>query len=144
MAAPKKQKHPGGRPLLYKTPEEMQVAVNAYFESCWDEIDKDGSTIRMQVKPYTMSGLANSLGMCRKSLINYSNKDEFLPTLKKAREKVHQFVEEYLFQGKNTAGAIFNLKNNFGWKDQFNHNLSGGLKVVSHDPISKPKNSGNE
>ena len=115
-----------GRPLKYETPEQMQIDIDAYFDSCWEE----GENGKRQTKPYTMSGLANSLGMCRKTLLNYSNKDEFLHTLKRAREKVHQYVEEYLFTGKNTTGAIFNLKNNFAWKDQQDH------KVDLSDPLT--------
>ena len=49
------------RPKLYDSKEQMEKIINAYFESC-DEKEK----------PYTMSGLANALEMCRQSLINYS------------------------------------------------------------------------
>ena len=31
---------------------------------------------------------------------------------------VEAFTEEMLITGKNTAGVIFSLKNNFGWKDK--------------------------
>ena len=30
----------------------------------------------------------------------------------------HNFAEEHLFSGKQVAGAIFNLKNNYGWVDR--------------------------
>ena len=54
--------------------------------------------------------------MCRKTLLNYSNDDAFLHTIKRARERVHQALEQRLY-GNNVTGIIFNLKNNFGWKD---------------------------
>ena len=31
---------------------------------------------------------------------------------------VEAFTEEMLITGKNTAGVIFSLKNNFSWKDK--------------------------
>lgn len=105
----------GGRPLKFKTAEEMQKAIDLYFESCW-EVDKEGN--RKQTKPYTVTGLANALGMDRKALLEYQNRDQFTNAIKEAKRKVAQYVEEYLFMGKNQTGAIFNLKNNFDWKDK--------------------------
>lgn len=96
----------GGRPRLYDTVEQMQTIIDAYFKSC----DKND-------RPYTMSGLANALNMSRQSLINYSNKDEFFDTIKKARYNVEQQLEENLYRLGNNSGIIFNLKNNFGWRD---------------------------
>lgn len=105
----------GGRPLKFKTAEEMQKAIDLYFESCW-EVDKEGN--RKQTRPYTITGLANALDTTRETLLDYQEKDGFSDTVKKAKMKVAEYVEEYLFMGKNQTGAIFNLKNNFNWKDK--------------------------
>jgi hypothetical protein len=65
-----------------------------------------------------MSGLAYALDMDRKSLLNYSKDEKFFPTIKKAKEKVEQQLEENALSNKsNSTFTIFNLKNNFGWKD---------------------------
>ena len=49
-----KPKHPGGRPRKYDTPEQMQVAIDAYFD---------------EPKLHTVCGLALHLGFAqRKSL----------------------------------------------------------------------------
>ena len=65
-----------------------------------------------------MSGLANALNMSRQSLINYSKDDEFFDTIKKARADVEQQLEENALSGKaNSTFTIFNLKNNYGWRD---------------------------
>jgi hypothetical protein len=115
--------HPGGRPLLYKTPEEMKVAIDEYFEWCDNRIikgfdDKTGKEFAyISPAPYTMSGLARRLGMDRRTLVDYTERDQFLPTIKAARERVHEDVETRLME-KTATGAIFNLKNNFGWKDE--------------------------
>jgi len=101
-------KHPGGRPLKFKTPEELENAVNQYFAEC-----------EVKEKPKTMSGLALALGIDRKTLVNYSNKDGYFHTIKRARQIVEQQNEEMLVSGKGSAtGIIFNMKNNFGWVDK--------------------------
>lgn len=101
-------KNQRGRPLSFKTPEELENAVNQYFAEC-----------EVKEKPKTMSGLALALGIDRKTLVNYSNKDEYFPTIKKARQTVEQQNEEMLVSGKgNATGIIFNMKNNFGWVDK--------------------------
>ena len=96
------------RPKLYTSVEDMQKIIDEYFMIC-DEKEK----------PYTMSGLAYALDMDRKSLLNYSKDEKFFPTIKKAREKVEQQLEENALMGKaNATFTIFNLKNNYGWRDQ--------------------------
>lgn len=97
----------GGRPKLYDNAEQMSKVIDKYFEDC-----------KKEDRPYTMSGLAFALGMDRRSLINYSNRDEFFLTIKMAREKVEQQLEENALLNKsNSIFTIFNLKNNFGWRD---------------------------
>lgn len=95
-----------GRKKLYDDADEFEKKVNQYFIEC----DKNG-------RPYTMSGLANSLDMDRRSLVNYSKDEKFFLTIKKARQRVEQQLEENLYRVGNNSGIIFNLKNNFNWKD---------------------------
>ena len=97
-----------GRPKLFKTPEELEEKINTYFYQCKEE-----------ERPYTMSGLAFALGIDRKTLINYGKDEEFFHTIKRARDFVEQYIEERLLtQSGVTTGVIFNLKNNFDWKDK--------------------------
>lgn len=94
--------------LKYKTVEELQKGIDKYFQDC-DEKEK----------PYTMSGLAFSLDIDRRTLTNYSNKESFFPLIKKAKQKVEQQLEENALMGKaNAIFTIFNLKNNYGWQDK--------------------------
>lgn len=118
-------KHPGGRPLLYKTVKELEAKIEEYFAWCDNRTKsvfvKDlGDNIEVSdPAPYTMSGLAYALDMDRKSLLNYSKRDKFFLTIKKARQRVEQDVETRM-NDKNTftPGLIFNAKNNFGWVDK--------------------------
>lgn len=97
-----------GRPLKFKTVEEMQEKIDAYFDEC---IEKE--------KPYTITGLALALDTTRETLLDYEDKDEFSDTVKKAKLRCENYAEEFLFKGKNVVGSIFNLKNNYKrWVDK--------------------------
>lgn len=112
---------PGGKPLIFKTPEDLQEAVDSYFDhggEAWVRMP-DGEMVFMP----TMSGLALALGVDRKTITNYSYRDEYFPTIKKARSLVEQTLERRLYLN-NPTGVIFNLKNNFGWTDDKNLNHS--------------------
>jgi len=135
MGAPKGNQYAlgnnGGHPMKFKTVEELQKKIDAYFESCWQDIivrdkignvafDADGQPIRdrQQVAPYTVSGLAVYLETTRETLLDYENVyKEFSSTIKKAKEKIKAYTEAALFTIKNPAGAIFNLKANWGFQD---------------------------
>ena len=110
----------GGRPRLYATPQEMQEKIDKWLMYC-----------EVNDKPLTMTGLANVLGMDRRSLVGYAHRDEFSPVIKRARAKVQEYLEEQLVKGKNAAGLIFNLKNNFGWTDErrIEQNITGGISL---------------
>lgn len=109
------------RPPFYNTPEEMQEAVDKYFTDCrltWNDSN--------QLPNYpTVTGLGLALGFSgRQSILNYNEKPEFVDTIKKARSRIEEFNEQRLYGGQVT-GVIFNLKNNFGWKDAQDHNIGG-------------------
>ena len=113
----------GGRPLLFKTNEELQSKIDAYF--VWADENK---------KPYTISGLALFLETDRATLIRYGERDEFYNTIKKAKQKVEsQFEERSLMGEYNPTISIFLMKNNFGYKDKVDLNVES----VEEDAISK-------
>lgn len=94
--------------LKYKTKEQLQEGIDKYFEEC-----------DAKEKPYTMSGLAESLDIDRRTLTNYNNNELFFPLIKKAKQKVERQLEENALMGKaNATFTIFNLKNNYGWQDK--------------------------
>lgn len=98
---------PAGRPMKYKNAKQLQAAIDKYFENC----EKNGL-------PYTVTGLAIACDLDRRSLVNYGEKEEFFPTIKAAKAKVEEFLENGAINGTlNTTFTIFNLKNNYGWKD---------------------------
>jgi len=103
-----------GRPAKYKTPEELQKAVDSYFQNN-DRI--------------TLSGLALHLGFeSRQTLYNYAERDEFLDIIKKARMTVEASYEDRLIYESNATGVIFALKN-MDWTDKQQTEHSGGVEI---------------
>jgi hypothetical protein len=117
-----------GRPPKYKTKEEIQEKIDAYFESCkgtvrYDDdgnvlIDKFGRPVIFDERPLTITGLALALGFnSRQTLLNYQGKKEFMDTIMRAKAQVEQYAEERLFDKDGANGAKFSLAHNFeGWK----------------------------
>ena len=111
--------------LKFKDEKELENAINNYFQEC----DK-------KEKPYTMTGLAISLGIDRRTLINYANRDLFFSLIKNAKAKVEEQLEESLYRLGNNSGVIFNLKNNYGWTDkqELETNAQGKITILNSLP----------
>lgn len=111
------EKHPGGRPRLYDDPAIFAAKVEEYFV---------GVTIP------SMAGIAYHLGFSdRDSFSNYADYgDEFSRTVKRAKLRIEQDrIERLNDKTKFTPGTIFDLKNNYGWKDQQDLNHTGTVSV---------------
>lgn len=120
-----------GRPRAFKSVEEVEKKIEEYFNYC-EEKDK----------PYTMSGLAYYLEIDRRTLLNYSKDEEYFPLIKKARDRVQMQLEEGLYRLGNNSGIIFNLKNNFDWKDKMEVKSSNIPKV--EELLSKIEEQAND
>ena len=119
-----------GRPPMYKTAEEVQEKIDAYFEECKGKVltDDDGNIVRdkyfmpiiIDSRPPTITGLALALGFTsRQALLNYQAKEEFVDTITRAKSRVECYAEERLYDKDGANGAKFNLANNFdGWKEK--------------------------
>jgi hypothetical protein len=119
-----------GRPLIWKSKEEMQQRIDEYFEECKGKplldkegnpmFDKNGMPIMYGVRPYTITGLALALGFnSRQALLNYQGREEFNDTITRAKARVERYAEERLYDKDGANGAKFALANNFtGWKEK--------------------------
>lgn len=114
------EKHAGGRPPKYTEVEEMQKKIDKYFEDC-----------KLNNRPYTITGLGLALDMSRQDLINYSKKEKFFDTIKRAKMRVENYLEERLINDSSATGIIFNLKNNYGWKDK-QENVNVGVSYEDY------------
>lgn len=119
-----------GRPPKYKSKEEIEEKIDAYFKKCEGEILKDtagepvlnkfGHPVIINQRPPTVTGLALALGFTtRLSLLNYQGKKEFANTITRAKTMIEAYTEERLFDRDGGNGAQFSLRNNFkGWNDK--------------------------
>lgn len=128
---------------MYKTVEEMQEKIDAYFTECKGRFltneegetvkDKYGYPIIVDSRPPTITGLALALGFTsRQALLNYQAKKQFVDTITRAKTKVEQYAEERLFDKDGANGAKFSLANNFeGWKEkqQIDADINGEMTI---------------
>jgi hypothetical protein len=136
------EKNKGGRPLKYKTAEELQAAIDKYFIDCQGEpylnldgtpmLNKYGEVVMKHSEPPTITGLALALGFnSRQSLLNYEEKSEFMDTITRAKARVEKYAESRLFDKDGANGAKFSLANNFkAWKEKQEVELTGNVIKV--------------
>ena len=126
-----------GRPPKYETPEQMQEVIDRYFNKGGEGEESGAAWIQMgdaEMFAPTVEGLAYELGLSRQALLDYQKKDDFLDTIKRAKQKIGIALEQRLY-GNNVTGIIFNLKNNFGWKDKTETEHSGQM-TMNHRDVS--------
>ncbi|TVR02156.1 MAG: hypothetical protein EA399_00695 [Desulfovibrionales bacterium] len=117
----------GGRPRKFKNRRQLEEAIEAYFAKC------DESCI-----PPTMPGLAMALGFTKASSLDYMEKQsaarsQFSAAIQKARLIIEAYWESVLVSMDSTPGqvqgAIFVLKNSFGWKTPREAGEAGDVKA---------------
>ena len=126
-----KKKNKGGRPPKFKSVEELDKIIEEFFEFC-----------KTEKKPVTITRLALFLEIDRKNLMNYSKSDEFRPSIKRALAACQEYAEDRLFTSQQCTGAIFTLKNNYGWSDAKEIKGEHDIKVEIIDrfaPSGKPE-----
>lgn len=140
-----------GRPPIYKTVNEIEEKIDAYFKECEGEILKDdngktvlnkfGNPVVINRKPPTVTGLALALGFTnRLDLLRYQGKEEFCNTITRAKSMVEQYAEERLFDRDGSNGAQFSLRNNFkGWDADKKNDDSGDGKIMIVNNIPRPE-----
>lgn len=115
-----------GRPMKYKTPAELQAAVDAYFASCRGHyrqdaagayvLDRSGRPILDEAVPLTMTGLQIALGFrSRQSLLDYRGRQTFSAVIERARLRIENYAEKRLFDRDGYSGAAWLLSTAFGW-----------------------------
>lgn len=106
--------------------EEAGIAGHFDYETI-PATDAAGNQIYELIQQPTITGLAVALDTTRETLLDYENKPEnadFSDTIKKAKAFIHAYTEQYLYDGKNQTSGIFVMKNNFGWVDRTETDLT--------------------
>jgi hypothetical protein len=129
--------NPNGRPREY-TPEELEEKIVEYFKFVEEENVKrklkrfEGE----KAKPYTISGICVFLDIHMDTWCAYAKLPEYEECIKRAKVKVMNYVEEGMLTGSlNAIGAIFNLKNNFGWVDKVEISNTNACEQLTPDDI---------
>lgn len=129
-----------GAKRKFMSPEHLQCMVNEYFESCNGPLidkfgnlvyDKQGNLVKVQVKPYTVSGLALYLGVCTDTLRKYRRNrvddllDElhaetddrltFARVILNAKQTIEAYAESRLYDKDGQRGAQFVLDCCYNW-----------------------------
>ncbi len=132
-----------GRPLKYKTVEDLNAAIEAYFESAKPVYIRDETgkilenrfglpMIESWNRP-TVTGLSLWLGFSnRHALLEYQGRKDFQHVVSRAKAKIEESLEQELRDPANRPqGAIFVLKNmRSGWRENVDLTHSGGTDPV--------------
>lgn len=142
---------PAGRPLKFKSVEELQKKIDDYFYSCDSHTSKVVNKLGQIIdypdpEPYTLTGLAYFLDTTRDVLLDYEDRDEYSSSIKKAKVKIEAFAESQLYKLRNPAGAIFNLTNNYKrWVNKQNTEVTGNpeapvqsVQTIKFEGINRP------
>ena len=140
MGAPKKYKTPQALSrAVEKYFKSITREVAVVEKKATDQKDKMGHTIFVDVPvknrlgqevvvteyivPPTVLDLAAFLGVHRSTWDNYCDHEkhpEFFDTTERAMGRIHAYLarESLTRQGKDLKGVLFNLENNFGYKER--------------------------
>ncbi len=111
---------------VWTDPAELEKLIEDYFDSLvkvrkFRGKGEDGKPIEWEeeyTKPPTMAGLAHHLGVIRQTLINYQGREEFIPVLARAKNRVAMFAEEALYHRESSTGAQFALRVNHKYGEE--------------------------
>lgn len=125
-----------GRPRKYEKAATLRAAIERYFDSISRPVEMtnlNGDVIRNDdgepytmveyLRPPTVSGLCLFLGIDRSTWNNYCDPKlhpEFWEVTAQTRARIEAYLEEELLTrpGKDARGIIFNLQNNYDWRQK--------------------------
>jgi len=145
---------PAGRPCKFTSPEQLEGLIKDYFDSITISVprtksntnpDKDVdddfrepilNNLWEQIVDTEWVSIPSILWLCeyldihRSTLIEYEELNEFSNTIKKAKQIIEKYNAEQLYRKEQVTGIIFNLKNNFDWKDKSEVDNNTKITVV--------------
>ena len=97
-----------GRPFKFPTVRALKARIKDYFDY-----------VKSHDVPLTIERLCCFLDCSRNTLLNYQARDEFAPIITRVKREILANKAEMLLSNKgNTQGIIFDLKNNHGYRDK--------------------------
>ena len=124
-----------GRPKKYKSKKALADAIERYFRSISRTIqaqdaygqnifndDDEAIMVTQYIRPPSISGMCLYLGIDRSTWQNYCDEKlhpEFESVTAMTRARIEAWLEEQLLmREKGVQGIIFNLQNNYGWREK--------------------------
>ena len=101
-----------------------EVAAEIDGKKLKNDAGQDVLTTKFFRRP-TISGLCVFAGLSRPEFrkMEEGDDDVIKDEIKKAKTVIEAYLEERLFEG-NAVGIIFMLKNNFGWRDKSEQDIT--------------------
>lgn len=118
------------RPVLHKDGKLKGQEVMIDNRVQYETVIRERMTLP---EPPLITGLAIALGTTRSTLLDYENAraDEFSYTIKAAKAVIEKWNERVLATGSApAAGVIFNMVNNYSWKNVQVVEQTGNQKVT--------------
>lgn len=130
----KNWKNATGRPYKY-TPKELINKSLEYFNYLDDPKNYIDKGIGWKIpRPKTLSWLCMYLWVSKDYISEKEKDNQFSETIKAIRLIVENNIEEWILLNiYNPTSWIFNLKNNFGWKDKTE--VENTIKVLWEDEL---------
>lgn len=110
----------GGHKRRFETVKALEDKIDAYFKHA-----------QTQEKLPTIAGIAHYLGfLAVGTLYDYEQTPKYGNSIKKARLRIEEMLEERLISGKPPIGLIFALKNRFKWQDKQDLDITSGGETL--------------
>ena len=128
-------KHPGGRPTLFSSPEEMQDKIDTFFleyeQKCEQAEEAGKPKPPVPGKPHLMLALGMRSRDTYNRYKNGAHGKEFSDTLKSAELKLEAMWVD-LLSTNSSAGVIFYMKNAFQYKDRVDQDITSGGQPINN------------
>lgn len=117
-----------GRPKAFEGCNELDEQIEKYKIHCLEHNDI-----------FTIIGLCVFIGIHKDTFYEYAKNPLYSDSHKKALSLAEQALVNGSLTGKyNPAVSIFMLKNNHGYKDKQEQELSGGVEIKYYSPKKDP------
>lgn len=122
---------PAGRPLKFKTPEQLQELFSAWKETFADQGNTDIPDVE---------GFCVFVDAYRDIISEYEKKKEYSDTIKRIKNWIYYRKKQLAMQNKmNPTIFIFDAKNNAGYVDKTEQDLNHTGDVTFVNAMPRPK-----